>query len=323
MGRHLSLYDYDQWQGKCVATLYRVMIPRTKARTITCNHRGYPNELSTQVCHKQPPRLFIINYHHAVHQFGLFQFRVGPNSRPTTPTAIARSRVANFGLDALSGLFSPSKSGRDVFGEIGASLAHKRTRSAGPPISSMSRSSTDMTVSTNRFSQRSASTAATSLSVFDDVESIGSGSGGSGRSRKGMARMLSEMPKRKLVKTSARAWSPGAAVLSDPEVDRATRSKSPNSIEEEEEVFGTIVDPRNSWHQLDNSDRDLALRLELARQNRLTQETKRQLDSALSVEASVEETIHEGEGKPSYFQRASSLTVVPCRRTPRDRGRGR
>lgn len=180
-----------------------------------------------------------------------------------------------------------------------------------------------MTVSTNRFSQRSASTAATSLSVFDDVESIGSGSGGSGRSRKGMARMLSEMPKRKLVKTSARAWSPGAAILSDPEVDRATRSKSPNSIEEEEEEFGTIVDPRNSWHQMDNSDRDLALRLELARQNRLTQETKRQLDSALSVEASVEETINEGEGKRLFFQRACSLTVVLCRRTPRDRGRGR
>lgn len=180
-----------------------------------------------------------------------------------------------------------------------------------------------MTVSTNRFSQRSASTAATSISLMDDVESIGSGSGGSGRSRKGMARMLSEAPKRKLIKTSARAWSPGAAVLSDPEVDRATRSKSPNSIEEEEEEFGTIVDHRSSWHQIDNSDRDLAMRLELARQNSLTQETKRQLESALSVEASVEETIYEGEGKQSFFQRDSSLTVVLYRRTPRDRNRSR
>lgn len=180
-----------------------------------------------------------------------------------------------------------------------------------------------MTVSTNRFSQRSASTAATSISVMDDVESIGSGSGGSGRSRKGMARMLSEAPKRKLIKTSARAWSPGAAVLSDPEVDRATRSKSPNSIEEEEEEFGTIADHRSAWHQIDNSDRDLAMRLELARQNSLTQETKRQLDSALSVEASVEDTIYEGEGKRSFFQRAFSLTVALCRRTPRDRGRAR
>ena len=201
-------------------------------------------------------------------------------------------------LDALSGLFSPSRSGRDVFGEIGASLAHKRTRSAGPLVPSMSRSSTtmtDMTVSTNRFSQRSASTAATSM---DDVESIGSGSGGSGRSRKGMARILSEIPKRKLVKSSARARSPGAAVLSDPEMDRATRSKSPNSIEEEdEEEFGTVVDNRHSWHQMDSSDRDLAMRLELARQNSLTQETKRQLDSGLSVEASVQETIYEGEGE--------------------------
>jgi len=175
-----------------------------------------------------------------------------------------------------------------------------------------------MTVSTNRFSQRSASTAATSISVMDDVESIGSGSGGSGRSRKGMARMLSEMPRRKLVKASARAWSPGAAVLSDPEMDRATRSKSPNSIEEEEEEFGTIVDHRNSWHPMDNSDRDLAMRLELARQNSLTQETKRKLDSALSAEASVEETIYEGEGKRSIFQEAPSLTIYLCRRTPRD-----
>ena len=241
------------------------------------------------------------NRHHVVHQFGLFQFKVGPSSRPTTPTAIARSRVANFGLDALSGLFSPSKSGRDVFGDIGASLAHKRTRSAGPPISSMSRSSTtttDMTISTNRFSQRSASTAATSMSVMDDLESIGSGSGGSGRSRKGMARMLSEMPKRKLVKPSARTRSPGATVLSDPEMDRATRSKSPNSIEEEEEdEFGGIVGHRSSWYQMDNSDRDLAMRLELARQNSLTQEAKRQLDGALLVEASVEGTIYEGEGE--------------------------
>ena len=155
------------------------------------------------------------------------------------------------------------------------------------------------------------------MSVMDDVESIGSGSGGSGRSRKGMARMLSEIPKRKLVKTSARAWSPGAAVLSDPEMDRATRSKSPNSIEEEEEEFGTIVDYRNSWHQMDNSDRDLAMRLELARQNSLTQETKRQLDSALSVEASVEETIYEGKARRLFFPRASSLTIYLRRRTPR------
>ena len=249
-------------------------------------------------------QIFLTDYNHTVHQFGLFQFKVGPNSRPTTPTAIARSRVANFGLDALSGLFSPSKSGRDVFGEIGASLAHKRTRSAGPPISSVSRSSTtttDMTISTNRFSQRSGSTAATSMSVMDDVESIGSGSGGSGRSRKGMARILSEMPKRKLVKTSVRTRSPGATVLSDPEMDRATRSKSPNSIEEEEEEFGSIVEHRNSWHQMDNSDRDLARRLELARQNSLTQDAKRQLDSALLVEAPVGETIYEGEGERSVL----------------------
>lgn len=129
--------------------------------------------------------------------------------------------------------------------------------------------------------------------------------------------MLSEIPKRKLVKTSARAWSPGAAVLSDPEMDRATRSKSPNSIEEEEEEFGTIVDYRNSWHQMDNSDRDLAMRLELARQNSLTQETKRQLDSALSVEASVEETIYEGKARRLFFPRASSLTIYLRRRTPR------
>lgn len=299
------------------------MILTTKARTITCNRRECLNALSIQVCYDQPSQVFLINYHHSVHQFGLFQFKVGPNSRPTTPTAIARSRVANFGLDALSGLFSPSKSGRDVFGEIGASLAHKRTRSAGPPISSVSRGSTtttDMTVSTNRFSQRSASTAATSLSVMDDVESIGSGSGGSGRSRKGMARMLSEMPKRKLVKSS-RARSPGAAVLSDPEMDRATRSKSPNSIEEEEEEFESIVDHRNSWHRMDHSGRHLAIHPELARQISLTQDAKRQLDSPLSVEASVEETIYESEGERSFFLQGSLLTVVLCRRTSRDRGR--
>jgi protein ECT2 len=301
------------------------MIPRTKARTITCNRRGCLNGSSTQVRDDQSFQLFLINYHHAVHQFGLFQFKVGPNSRPTTPTAIAMSRVANFGLDALSGLFSPSKSGRDVLGEIGASLAHKRTRSAGPPISSMSRSSismTDMTISTNRFSQRSASTAATSISTMDDVESIGSGSGGSGRSRKGLARKFSEASKRKLVKSSARAQSPGTAVLSDPEMDRATRSKSPNSIEEtEEEEFRTIMGNRNSWH-IDNSDRDLAMRLELARQNSLTQEAKRKLEGVFSVETPVEETIYEGEGERSFFKLGSSLTVRSCRRTPRDRGRG-
>jgi hypothetical protein len=114
--------------------------------------------------------------------------------------------------------------------------------------------------------------------------------------------MLSEIPKRKLVKSSARTRSPGAAVLSDPEMDRATRSKSPNSIEEEEEEFGTVVVNRNSWHQMDNSDRDLAMRLELARQNSLTQEAKRQLDGGLSVEVPVEETIYEGEGEQSFFQ---------------------
>ncbi|KAI9507546.1 hypothetical protein F5148DRAFT_1307723 [Russula earlei] len=95
---------------------------------------------------------------HTIHQYGLFKFRTGKNSVPSTPTAASRSRAAIFGLDAISrNLFNafPGTGRSDIFG--GSINGSRRSKS------SASRSFT-------RFSQRSTSTltAATSISSMDD-----------------------------------------------------------------------------------------------------------------------------------------------------------
>ncbi len=189
-----------------------------------------------------------------VHQCGLFKFRTEQISRPTTPTASTRGRAAIFNLDAISrNLFSsrstPSLSkgisGDDFLPDGSSSVRsnHKRDRSIGSRASQLGSQTTGTTTTDSfKFSQRSVSTTATSL-VEDE-------SPGSSRSR-GLSPM-------KLFK---RGLSPSQA--SSPSKSRES-SRERSSIEHDLSQNGASM-------PFDDSEMDLSMRLELARQNSLSQ----------------------------------------------------
>ena len=222
-----------------------------------------------------------------VHQFGLFKFRTGQNSRPSTPTASTRSRTAIFGLDALSrNLFNgrPGSAMGDFFG--GSVNVHKRSKSTISSGSSMYTQTTGAGDSLTRFSHRSNSTAtaATTISTMDEGGSVNASS------------KISKP--RKLLK---RGKSPGR---SDGEIDRtspsrpssrsgrSTRSESRSQSVEREVAYSDDEDSNDTlMRKVDPSELDLRMRLELARRNS-SQHGKKL--PPLTFEKPVEETIYEG-----------------------------
>ncbi|KAG5648922.1 hypothetical protein DXG03_000271 [Asterophora parasitica] len=214
-----------------------------------------------------------------IHQFGFFEFRTGRNSRPTTPTT--RSRVAIFGLDAISrNLFNtrPGSSMGDFFG--GSINGHRRTKSTTSRSSMYTQTTTTGDGSLTKFSQRSNSTAATS--VMDDESSFfNSRSSRSNKLSKGRGKSPSGWI------SDSESKSPRRMALS------LSRSRSPSREREEEGIdleqdncalFARSRDP-------DDSERDLALQLELARRNSKNQQGKEM--PALPLEEPVEATIYE------------------------------
>lgn len=219
-----------------------------------------------------------------VHQFGLFEFRTGKNSLPSTPTH--RSRVARFGLDALSrNLFNgrPGSTAIDFF--TGSINGHKKGKS-----STLSRSSTytQTTItcgdsSLAKFSSRSNSTAPTTVSSMDEDVSFFTS-----KSSKASARKL-----------FSRARSPATSVsASESERDSSRPVSRAGSLtvpsqemgpeySDYEDEDGTI---QEKIKDIDTSDYNLAMQLELARQNSLNQPAK----PGLSLHVPVEETIYEG-----------------------------
>ena len=218
-----------------------------------------------------------------VHQFGLFEFRTGRDSRPSTPTA--RSRVAIFGLDAISrNLFNtrPGSSMGDFFG--GSMNGHKRTKSTTSRSSMYTQTASTGDSSLMKFSHRSNSTttAATTVSNMDDDESFLASK--SSRSRKlskrgkspGGSASGSESPRRRLTKSSSHSRSRSPSV-------------EPETSYDVEDDDGTILaNPKD----LDSSEWNLALQLELARRN--SQNQHGQLTPPEPLELPLEATIYEG-----------------------------
>lgn len=202
---------------------------------------------------------------HVVQQFGLFKFQTDQLSRPGTPTASARSKAAIFGLDAISrNLFSGRSGGGDLFsGSTNAS--HRRSRTVASRASTYTDTTTTADSTLTRFSRSNSSFAATTISSMgaDDKSvaglSISIGSVGTSAS----ARSKDQRP-RKLTK-AGRSSSVGGSE-SDSDGSRSPRRGGGYSSD-------TIAQGRYrengepSMFEMDESERDLAMRLELARQN--------------------------------------------------------
>ncbi|KAH7931234.1 hypothetical protein BV22DRAFT_1115616 [Leucogyrophana mollusca] len=223
-----------------------------------------------------------------IHQYGLFKFRAGNSSAPSTPTASTRSRAHIFSLDAISrNLFNalPGSSKGDFFG--GSINNHRRTKSSTSRSSMYTQTTTTADGSLAKFSHRSNSTAtaATSLASNDDDSFFANRSSSS---------------RRKLVK---RGRSPGSG-RSSPESRSNSVSRSPSkermSYSEAEEEPDVVL-------RLDQSDRDLSMRLELARRNSQNQHGK-QIPTP-SFERPVEETIYEEE-PPQPLRPTSRASTV-------------
>ncbi|KAI6130388.1 hypothetical protein EDD16DRAFT_1084414 [Pisolithus croceorrhizus] len=219
-----------------------------------------------------------------IHQYGLFKFRTGNDSRPATPTASARSRAHIFSLDAISRNFfssRPVSSKSELFG--GSISGHRRSRSK----STTSRSSTYTQTTTTgdgsltKFSCRSggsASTAATTMaSGEDDSFSVS----------------RSTSSRRKLVK---RGPSPSSARCSPEPLSRpASRSISRDNH----------PIPDDAETSLDRSEEDLTSRLELARRN--SNQHGKPLPP-LRENKQIKETIYE-EGPPVQLKRGSRMSI--------------
>jgi hypothetical protein len=131
--------------------------------------------------------------------------------------------------------------------------------------------STALTESTNRFSYRSNSTAATSLMMTEDES------------------MHGKSP-RKLLR---RGKSPGPG--SDGEPRKSTESQTRPEVQEEEEVEGILNDgPQHGV--FGESERDLARQLELAKKNSLSlQGTGLETASFMLRDPPFADTIYEGK----------------------------
>lgn len=209
-----------------------------------------------------------------------------------------------FGLDALSRNLSSSLRNGDVFGIGSISSSHKRTKS-----STVSRSSTVTTGTSNltdslKFSQRSHSTAGTSISSVgmddDDVP------------RRHSAHLDVPTP-RKLVKRSrSPGGTSGAESGSEMELERRRsgsvgrrgsqrRRRSDRLSADEDEEMTDASEAIGNRMVTDESEWDLTMRLELARKNSQSQEAGRptgpRAPAPLSRHGTIDEDISMDGGK--------------------------
>jgi protein ECT2 len=251
-----------------------------------------------------------------VHQYGLFKFRTGKNSVPSTPT-VSRSRAAIFGLDAISrNLFNafPGTNRGDIFG--GSINGSRRSKSSGSRSSGSAPSSSDG--SFTRFSQRSGSTltAATSVSSMDDDAIHGSRSS---RSKSRTRRLLGRSRSPKGSGSEPEASPRRPASRSGSISSAFSREQSPAV---EEYSPGDMAPDRR---EMDESEWDLTMRLELARHNSQNQRSKGPVEP--SWDGPVETTIYEGR-VVTYMSSSFALILFtdnppePVRPSSRSSGSG-
>ena len=224
-----------------------------------------------------------------VHQFGLFEFKTGKNSLPSTPTH--RSKASIFGLDAISrNLFNsrPGSSMGDFFS--GSINGHRRNRSRSTTSRSSMYTQTTTTVDSMKSSHRSNSTAtaATTMSTMDDDTSFFSS-----RSSKGK-----KLTKRSTSLVDATSDSEQGSFSnlsrSQPQSRSSSRGPDPDYSDVEDDSNTILAKSKETG----SSDYNLAVQLELARQNSLNQHGKRVTPMQLDVP--VEATIYEGGMRPYH-----------------------
>ncbi|KAJ7498756.1 RhoGEF domain-containing protein [Mycena latifolia] len=260
---------------------------------VTSSDPSDPGEEDIVQTTRVPSRIVL-----TIHQFGLFEFRTGRNSAPSTPTA--RSKAAIFGLDAISrNLFNsrPGSSMGDFFG--GSVNSHRRTKSTASRSSTYTQTTTTGDGSLTKFSHRSNSTATTAMSIDDD-SSFRTRSSSRSRSRNvlrksrspgGTPEPESRPPSRSLSRSTSRSGSRSAS---------RDRDLDYSDIEDDD---GTILD---HVRDIDSTERDLALQLALARKNSKNQHGKP--FSHAPLQNPSEETIYEDEPPRRPLSRASRDT---------------
>ncbi|KAI0268336.1 hypothetical protein BC834DRAFT_687638 [Gloeopeniophorella convolvens] len=250
---------------------------------------------------------------HTIHQYALFKFHTGRNSVPSTPTA-SRTRAAIFGLDAvaisrnfLNAL--PGTSRGDIFG--GSISGSRRSKSSASRSSASAQSSSDG--SFTRFSQRSTSTitAATSVSSMEDDTTQGTRSSRpKSRTRKLLGRSRSPKGSGSEPETSPRRPTSRSGSVSS----SFSREQSP-AVDEEYDPDDVPPQTRD----MDESEWNLAMRLELARRNSQNQHGQSQLTT--SWDGPIEETIYE-DNPPDPIRpssRASGSAISHRSTTPTNR----
>lgn len=226
-----------------------------------------------------------------VHQFGLFEFKTGRSSLPSTPTA--RSKVAIFGLDAISrNLFNgrPSSVGDFFSGSISGA---RRNRSRSTTSRSSMYTQTTTTMDSLKSSSRSATTAATTISTMDDDFNYFAS-----RSSKGakLSRQLSAGESDSDRGSPRRSGSVRrSGSISRPQSRASTKSGLEPDYSDVEDDSSTLLAQSK---EMGTSDHQLALQLELARQNSLAQYGKP--PGPMQMDAPVEATIYEGSSF-TYF----------------------
>ncbi|KAJ7590868.1 hypothetical protein C8J56DRAFT_934088 [Mycena floridula] len=242
-----------------------------------------------------------------IHQFGLFQFKTGRNSRPSTPTA--RSKASIFGLDAISrNLFTGSSMGDFFSGSVNG---HRRTKSTTSRSSTYTQTTTTGDGSLMKFSYRSNSTMSAATTVDDDGSFLRRSPP---KSKKLLKRGVS--PAGSVSETEGRPGrSPSRSSSKSPSRSPSRGEGSDYSDVEDEQSPLELARQRNA------SDRALAEQLALARRNSKNQ--REQLP--VSSEAPMEATIYEED--PSYGLRPASRasgtsreSASQCTVTPHELG---
>ena len=278
-------YASSRWLEVCVAMQLVPANRVMKLKKILFKLAECHLELSKQVAFS-PFLSFCLLIDFLVHQFGLFEFKTGKNSLPSTPTH--RSKASIFGLDAISrNLFNgrPGSSMGDFFS--GSINGHRRNRSRSTTATTTSRSSmytqTTTTEDSMKSSHRSNSTttAATTMSTMDDDTSFFSSRSSKGKKLRKRSTSLVDTSDSEhgSIRNLSRSQSQSRSSSKGPDPDYSDVEDDSFCILETSKVVGS-------------SDYNLAVQLELARQNSLNQHGKR--IAPMQLDAPVESTIYEG-----------------------------
>ncbi|KAH8830435.1 hypothetical protein DL96DRAFT_1592891 [Flagelloscypha sp. PMI_526] len=236
-----------------------------------------------------------------IHQFGFFEFKAGSTSRPSTPTS--RNKSAKFGLDVISRRLNarPGSTMGDFFG--GSVNSHRRTKSTASRSSMYTSTTGTGDSSLMRFSHRSNSTAATTISSMGGDDDTGSDLpylNKSTSSRNVLRRGKSPGPTETDTLRASSVKSQGALTARS-----RSRSKERNGDDLEKMDYTRMA-------EMNGSEWDLNMKLELARKNSQNQHST---PAPMAIDPPSEPTIYE-EDTPLVSSRPPSRGFGTSHRKP-------